>query len=235
MFKADLFYFLFQIYPYVCFAVFIVGTLLRYERAQYGWRAGSSEILRKKSLMWGSTLFHVGVILLLMGHFVGLLTPEWLYNSMGLSTAHKQMLAITAGSIFGSLTFVGLTILMIRRFTDPRIRKNSRFSDDFIVVLLWVQLCLGLSTIPISLHYPDGSHMVELANWVQHIVTFRPGAVQFLTGVQWPYLVHLVIGMTLFLVFPFTRLVHVISAPVMYMFRPGYQIVRRRAFSIFRK
>lgn len=231
--KHYIFYFLFQIYPYICLGVFIVGTLTRYERSQYTWRAGSSQLLRKRSLVWGSTLFHVGVILLLMGHFVGLLMPEGLTLALGITPAQHQMLAVVAGGIFGTTAFIGLTILMIRRFFDARIRKTSAFSDDFIVVLLWIQLCLGLSTIPISLAHPDGAHMANLAKWVQHIITFRGDALVYLQGMEWIYLAHLILGMTLFLVFPFTRLIHIISAPIFYVWRPGYQIVRRRAKTLF--
>ncbi len=219
--------FLFEIYPYICLSVFFVGSLVRFDREQYSWRSGSSQMLRGRQLRWGSNLFHVGVLAIFAGHFVGLLTPHELYTALGLSVELKQMIAVTAGGVFGIVCWVGLTILLHRRLTDPRIRATSSFMDIAVVVLLWAQLTLGLVTIPYSLQHPDGSVMLLLSEWVQHVVTLRGGDVALVEGVAWPYRLHLVLGMTLFLVFPFSRLVHIWSAPVGYVFR-SYQVVRRR-------
>ena len=113
-------HFTFGIFPYVALTVFAVGSLIRFDREQYSWRSGSSQLLRKRQLMIGSVLFHVGILLLFVGHFVGLLTPHWVYEGLGVSVPAKQMLAITAGAIFGITCFVGLTILLHRRLLDPR-------------------------------------------------------------------------------------------------------------------
>jgi nitrate reductase gamma subunit len=219
--------FLFEIYPYVCFTVFIVGSLIRFDREQYSWRSGSSQMLRGRSLRWGSNLFHIGILAIFAGHLVGLLTPHGLYTSLGLGVELKQMIAIVAGGVFGVVCWIGLTILMHRRLTDSRIRATSSTMDIVVLALLWIQLTLGLVTIPYSLQHPDGSVMLVLSEWVQHVVTFRGGDAELLAGVAWPYRLHLVLGMTLFLVFPFSRLVHIWSAPVGYVFR-SYQVVRRR-------
>jgi nitrate reductase gamma subunit len=219
--------FLFEIYPYVCFTVFIVGSLIRFDREQYSWRSGSSQMLRGRSLRWGSNLFHIGILAIFAGHLVGLLTPHGLYTSLGLGVELKQMIAIVAGGVFGVVCWIGLTILMHRRLTDSRIRATSSTMDIVVLALLWIQLTLGLVTIPYSLQHPDGSVMLVLSEWVQHVVTFRGGDAELLTGVAWPYRLHLVLGMTIFLVFPFSRLVHIWSAPVGYVFR-SYQVVRRR-------
>jgi nitrate reductase gamma subunit len=219
--------FLFEIYPYVCFTVFIVGSLIRFDREQYSWRSGSSQMLRGRSLRWGSNLFHIGILAIFAGHLVGLLTPHGLYTSLGLGVELKQMIAIVAGGVFGVVCWIGLTILMHRRLTDSRIRATSSTMDIVVLALLWIQLTLGLVTIPYSLQHPDGSVMLVLSEWVQHVVTFRGGDAELLAGVAWPYRLHLVLGMTLFLMFPFSRLVHIWSAPVGYVFR-SYQVVRRR-------
>ncbi|MBL8832687.1 MAG: respiratory nitrate reductase subunit gamma [Rhodospirillales bacterium] len=219
--------FLFEIYPYVCLAVFLVGSLVRFDREQYSWRSGSSQMLRGRSLRWGSNLFHVGILAIFAGHMVGLLTPHGVYTSLGLGVELKQMIAIVAGGVFGVVCWIGLTILMHRRLTDSRIRATSSTMDIVVLLLLWIQLTLGLVTIPYSLQHPDGSVMLVLSEWVQHVVTFRGGDAEMLAGVAWPYRLHLVLGMTLFLVFPFSRLVHIWSAPVGYVFR-SYQVVRRR-------
>ena len=218
--------FCFEIYPYVCLSVFLIGSLLRFDREQYSWRSGSSQMLRARQLKWGSNLFHAGILFLFMGHFIGLLTPPAIYHYV-LSAPAKQLLAVGAGGIAGAICFVGLTLLLLRRFTDARIRATSTGMDHAILVILWVQLVLGMVTLPFSLSHADGSVMIQLSEWAQRIVTFRAGAGEMITGLAWPYRLHLVLGMTIFLVFPFSRLVHVWSAPVWYVFRP-YQIVRRR-------
>jgi nitrate reductase gamma subunit len=211
--------------------VFLVGSLIRFDREQYGWRSGSSQMLRARQLRWGSNLFHIGILFLLFGHFFGLLTPHAVYAGLGLSVPDKQMLAIVSGGIFGVLCFVGLTMLLHRRLFDARIRKTSSLMDIAILALLWLQLVLGLVTIPYSLGHPNGEVMLKLADWAQHIVTFQAGAADFLEGVAWPYRAHLVLGMVIFLVFPFSRLIHIWSAPVWYVFR-RYQVVRRRGAGV---
>jgi nitrate reductase gamma subunit len=218
---------LFGIYPYVAMAVFLVGSLIRYEFKQFTWRSGSSQLLRTKDLRLGSNLFHIGILLLFFGHVFGLLTPPEIYHAMGLSTSAKQLLAIVAGGIFGSLCAWGLYLLIHRRLTDPRIRATSSRMDIAILLLIAVQLALGLLTLPVSLYHLDGGNMLLLAEWAQRIVTFRPGAAAVLAEVGWLFKLHLFFGVTLFLVFPFSRLVHVWSVPVGYAGRP-YQLVRRR-------
>lgn len=218
--------FLFGIYPYLCLSVFLLGSLVRFDREQYSWRSGSSQLLRARQLRWGSNLFHVGILFLFAGHFVGLLTPHQVYELV-IDAGTKQMLAIVSGGIAGAVCFVGLTILLHRRLMDPRIRRTSSMMDIAILWLLWVQLVLGMITLPYSLAHRDGSVMIQLSEWAQRIVTFRAGAADFVAGVAWPYQLHIVLGLTLFLVFPFSRLVHIWSAPVWYVFR-RYQIVRRR-------
>lgn len=219
--------FAFEVYPYICLSVFLIGSWIRFDREQYSWRSGSSQMLRAKQLRWGSNLFHVGVLAIFAGHFVGLLTPHEVYTGLGLTVEAKQMIAIVAGGVFGAVCWLGLTILLHRRLTDPRIRVTSTKMDIFVVLLLWVQLTLGLVTIPYSLEHSDGSVMLTLSHYVQHIVTLRGGEYEAISALAWPYKTHLVLGFTMFLVFPFSRLVHIWSAPVGYVFR-SYQIVRRR-------
>jgi len=219
--------FVFEVYPYICLSVFLIGSWIRFDREQYSWRSGSSQMLRAKQLRWGSNLFHIGVLAIFAGHFVGLLTPHSVYTALGLTAEAKQMLAIAVGGVFGILCWIGLTLLLHRRLTDPRIRVTSTKMDVFVVLLLWVQLTLGLVTIPYSLGHPDGSVMLVLSDYVQRIVTFRGIDHEAIAVLAWPYKTHLFLGFTMFLVFPFSRLVHIWSAPVGYVFR-SYQIVRRR-------
>lgn len=218
---------LFGLYPYVAISVFLVGSVLRFDAAQYTWRSGSSQLLRRRLLRTGSNLFHVGILLLFAGHAVGLLTPPAVYHALGLTTPAKQVLAMSAGGVFGSLCFVGLTLLLYRRLFDPRIRKTSTPMDIAILLMIYAQLLLGMVTIYFSAHHPDGETMAALADWAQRIVTLRTGAAAEIAHVELVYKLHLVLGLTIFLVFPFSRLVHIWSAPVWYLGR-RYQVVRRR-------
>ncbi|MCE3270625.1 MAG: narI [Ramlibacter sp.] len=220
--------FLFGYYPYLALTVFLLGSLVRFDREQYTWKSDSSQLLRHGTLRWGSNLFHIGVLFLFVGHTVGMLTPHFLYEPF-LGAGTKQLLAMVTGGIAGFLAFIGVSLLLHRRLFDPRIRATSRRGDIALLVLLWVQLVLGLATIPMSAQHMDGYMMLKLAGWAQHIVTFRSGAVELLAEAGWVFKAHMFLGMTLFLVFPFTRLVHVWSGfgTLAYVFRP-YQVVRTR-------
>lgn len=231
-FQSYLHTFLFSFYPYLCMVVFLVGSLARFDRDQYTWKSDSSQMLRAGMLRWGSNLFHVGILFLFFGHFFGLLTPHWMYEPF-ISAPNKQLMAVVSGGTAGLLCFIGLSLLIWRRLFDPRIRLTSHRTDLAILIILWVQLSLGLATLPLSLSHSDGSVMLLLADWAQRVFTFRVGGAEGLIGIAWPFKVHLVLGMTIFLLFPFSRLVHVWSgfAAVAYLFRP-YQVVRSRRLNV---
>ncbi|MDA8455589.1 respiratory nitrate reductase subunit gamma [Acidovorax sp. GBBC 3334] len=230
--NAALHDFLFQVYPYVCFTVFVVGSLIRFDQNQYSWKSDSSQMLRSGLLRWGSNLFHFGVLFLFFGHMVGLFTPHSVYGIF-MSASTKQLLAVSAGGVAGAMCFAGLTMLLYRRLFDPRIRHTSHATDIAVLVVLWVQLVVGLVTLPYSLQHTDGSVMLILADWAQRIVTLRPVDASALAGLPWPFLFHIVFGMTIFLLFPFSRLVHVWSGfgAVAYLFRSP-QIVRARRLNV---
>jgi nitrate reductase gamma subunit len=221
---------LFGYYPYIALAVLMIGSVLRFDREQYTWRTGSSQLLRRKQLVLGSILFHVGILVIFGGHLVGLLTPIDFWERVHVSHGAKQMLAIVAGGVAGSMCLVGGLLLLHRRIADPRIRATSSFGDTAILALLMAQLCLGLATIPISLGHSDGEEMVKFMQWAQSILTFQRGAADYVAGAHWIFKAHLTLGLTIFLVFPFTRLVHMLSAPVWYLNRRGWQIVRSKRF-----
>lgn len=218
----------FGIYPYIALSVLAIGSIVRYDREPYSWRSGSSQLLRRRQLVWGSVLFHAGVLVVFFGHVVGLLTPIAVFEALGISHGAKQLLAVVVGGIAGALALVGATLLLHRRLFDPRIRANSSFSDNLVILLLWVQLVLGLATIPLSLGHLDGSEMVKFMNWAQGIFYFGYDPAAHIADAHWIFKTHLLLGMTILLLFPFTRLVHMLSAPIRYLWRPGYQIVRSR-------
>ena len=223
---------LFGYYPYICLSIFLLGSLMRFDRDQYTWKSDSSQLLRAGQLRWGSNLFHVGVLFLLGGHTLGMLTPHFLYEPF-ISAGSKQIMAMVSGGAFGILGFIGVSMLLQRRLGDVRIRANSKTSDIVLLVLLWLQLALGLATIPLSAQHLDGSMMLKLADWAQHIVTFQAGAPQLLHDASWVFKLHMFLGMSIFLIFPFTRLVHVWSGfgTVAYLVRP-YQLVRSRRLAM---
>jgi nitrate reductase gamma subunit len=229
---STVFGFFFQVYPYVCFVVFVVGSLIRFDQNQYSWKSDSSQMLRTRSLRWGSNLFHAGILFLFFGHLLGLFTPHSVYDVF-MSAATKQLLAVIAGGLAGLVCFVGLSMLLHRGVFDARIRFTSHPTDIAVLVVLWIQLVVGLATLPFSWRHADGSVMLLLADWAQRIVTLRPVDAAPLMLLPWPYLLHIVFGMTIFLLLPFSRLVHVFSgfAALSYLLRP-YQVVRSRRLNL---
>ncbi|KAF0228121.1 MAG: nitrate reductase 1 gamma [Beijerinckiaceae bacterium] len=219
---------LFGWYPYLALTVFVLGSIIRFDREQYTWKTGSSQMLRQKQLRMGSNLFHVGILVIFFGHLAGLLTPIWIFDALGVSHGFKQGLAIVVGGLAGLMCLVGIAMLTHRRLFDPRIRATSSFSDTAILLILFAQLLLGLATIPVSLGHMDGHEMVKFMTWAQGVLTLQADAWKQVQDVNIIFKAHLVLGMTIFLVFPFTRLVHVWSAPIWYLGRRGYQIVRTR-------
>jgi nitrate reductase gamma subunit len=226
---SSLNYFVFGIYPYICLTVFFVGSLIRFDREQYTWKSDSSQMLRTGQLRWGSNLFHIGVLGIFFGHLGGLLTPLEVWHMLGVTMPMKQMIAIVGGGLFGILGLIGAVLLAQRRLADVRILNNSKPMDTFIILLLLGQLALGLLTIPVSLQHLDGGEMLKLVGWAQHIWTFSGGAADLVADASIVFKLHLFIGLSVFLIFPFTRLVHIWSgfAAIGYVTR-AYQIVRTR-------
>lgn len=221
-------HFLYGIYPYIALSVMIIASAARYDRDPFTWKSKSSQLLRRRSFIIGSVLFHLGVLLIFAGHFVGLLTPIWIFDALGIPHGAKQVLAMAAGGIAGIMALIGGTILLVRRLYDPRIAANSTFADTGILALLMAQLVLGVGSIFVSVQHLDGYEMVKFMSWAQGIFTFDPHAADYIADVSWIFKAHIALGLTIFLLFPFTRLVHIVSAPVRFLWRPGYQIVRTR-------
>ncbi|WP_201624904.1 MULTISPECIES: respiratory nitrate reductase subunit gamma [Psychrobacter] len=219
--------FLFGVYPYVALTIAIIGTWVRFDLSQYSWKAGSTQMLRTKNMRLASNLFHVGIIVVLLGHLFGMLTPHFLYDRF-ISAGHKQILAVVVGGIAGVFCWFGLVMLMWRRFTDDRISNTSSFSDKLVLVLLFIQLNLGLISIFTSVKHLDGYTMMNLAGWAQDITVLRPWqAAARIEQTDLIYQLHMALGITLIAIFPFTRLIHIISAPIWYFGR-RYQIVREK-------
>ncbi|WP_027132538.1 respiratory nitrate reductase subunit gamma [Geminicoccus roseus] len=221
-------YLLFGWYPYLAVIVLVVGSILRFDKGQYSWRSQSSQFLRRRQMILGSNLFHLGILVLLFGHFVGLLTPIGVFDFFGVAHGFKQLTALVVGGIAGIAAFVGCSLLLHRRLFDARVRRSSSIGDIAVLVLLWLQLVLGLATTFWTIDHLDGSEMVLFMGWAQGMLTFDPGSANLIVDAYLVYKLHILLGLTLFLITPFTRLVHIWSAPIWFLFRPGYQIVRSR-------
>ena len=221
--------FLFGIYPYIAMVIFLLGSLIRFEREQYSWKSESSQVLYKGNLRLGNNLFHIGIIGLFFGHLVGLLTPVAVWDALGVSHTVKQLTAMIAGGVMGALCLIGLLILLARRLGNARLAANTTWRDKLVLLWLIATVILGLSTIFVSANHLDGEEMVALMNWAQHIVTFRGGAAEFIVHASWVFKLHLFMGISVFVIFPFTRLVHAWSGfgTVTYLGR-SWQLVRPR-------
>ncbi|WP_253446849.1 respiratory nitrate reductase subunit gamma [Halomonas sp. Y3] len=213
-------------YPYLVGTVFLVGSLLRYDHGQFTWKTGSSQMLSSKNMRLGSNLFHIGIIVIFFGHLFGMLTPHWVYSPF-LHAGTKQLLAIVVGGIAGAMCLVGGAMLLHRRIFNPRVRASSSTMDTLILGLIVFQAFLGMITIIFSLGHMDGEMMLTLSNWAQAIVFFGGGAAAYMENVSWIYKLHIFLGLTIILLFPFSRLVHVWSVPFGYITR-RYQLVRKR-------
>lgn len=230
--KLDIDFIIFGIMPYVALTVFFVGSIARYERDPFTWKSSSSQLLRRKQLFWGSILFHVGILTVFFGHLVGLFTPVWVLDVLGIPYGLKQWMAVLIGGPGGLVALIGGTLLIHRRLTDPRIRATSTRLDILIMILIWMQLALGLLTITQSLQHMDGAEMIRFMEWSQSVVTWNINAWTRVVDVHWLFKLHILLGLIIIMLFPFTRLVHIwsgLAAPFRYLLaRSGYQLVRSR-------
>lgn len=221
--------FFFAVYPYICLTVFVVVSWIRYDHEQYTWKTDSSMLLSKANMVFASNFFHIGVLSIFAGHFAGLVLPHALWSGLGISDMGHQWVAILAGSVFGAMALIGGTVLWARRMFNPRIRATGRTNDAFVISWLMVTLVLGLITLPFSIghaNHGDATVMLALAEWVKSVLLLNPQP-ELLENVDPIFRAHIFFGMTVFLIFPFTRLVHILTAPFSYLGR-AYQIVRTK-------
>lgn len=216
---------LFTYLPLIALAIFWFGLITRLFLMNKTVQAESTQFLANKKVKLGSNLFHIGIIFVFFGHLT-LFIPEWLYHLV-MTTETKRIIALTMGTFFGIMAIVGMTILIVRRFNDPRIKANSSFQDYFIIILLLVEALLGLSAVAGTATTPVEKY-VALSEWAQAVVTFQPDAGALLSGHSIQYKIHIVIGLLIFMIFPYTKLMHILVYPFEYMFRRGYQLVRKR-------
>ena len=215
--------FFFTYFPYIALAVFVFGMITRLVWFNKTIQAESTQFIADKKVKLASNLFHVGIIFVFFGHLT-LFIPEWLYH-MVMTTETKRIIALSMGSIFGIMAVVGMTILIIRRFSSPRIKYNSRFQDYLIIILLLVEAVIGLTAAAKTAVEPIGTY-AALSQWSQAIVTFQPNAGLILANHSLQYKLHIILGFVIFMIFPYTKLMHMLVHPYVYFFRSGYQLVR---------
>jgi respiratory nitrate reductase, gamma subunit len=201
--------------PYIALAVFTTGLIYRIMRRNNTVQATSSQFVSKdKAILWGSTLFHFAIILVFFGHIFGMLTPEWMYNWF-MSNETKRMLAIVLGSLSGGVALLGITMLTYRRFTNKRVRAIGKLQDYIIVSLLLIQIVLGLCGTYITTQSPLSDYMA-MEHWAQGIFIFEPDSWRYIIDADMVYKLHIVNGFLIFILFPFTKLMHMVMVPVNY-------------------
>jgi nitrate reductase gamma subunit len=217
----------FVIFPYLALATFVIGNFYRYVSDQFNWNPKSSEILSKGNLKLGVTLFHWGIILTLLGHAGGLLIPQRFYDAVGIDGETHTRIAIYAGLVVGLAAFAGMAILSWRRATDRRVRvANTNMTVVVTLVLLIVTIGAGLYNVIFGHYYV----LDTVAPWIRGILLLKPEPTLMLE-VPLSYKIHILSAFTLIGFSPFSRLVHIWSAPITYLFR-RWIVFRRREVSI---
>ncbi|MHA6165539.1 respiratory nitrate reductase subunit gamma [Bacillus mojavensis] len=217
---------LWGVMPYIVLTIFIGGHIYRYQHDQFGWTAKSSELLEKKRLAAGSILFHWGMLCVIGGHLMGILMPEALYTSIGISEHVYHKMAIGAGLPAGVAACTGLFILTYRRLFDKRIRKTSSPSDILILILLLFMMLTGVAATFLNIDSRGFDYRTTIGPWFREIFLFRPDA-SLMESVPLWFKLHILIGYIVFILWPFTRLVHVFSLPLKYLTR-SYVVYRKR-------
>lgn len=214
-------------FPYVAAASFIVGHILRYRYDKFGWTSRSSQTYESKWLRWGSPMFHYGILGVFAGHVVGLLIPrEWLYF-IGIDEHTYHLGATWLGTVVALITIAGIVILLARRGAVRRITRVTTVMDVVMYVFLAGALVLGtIAVIQFQVLGEGYDYRGTVSPWTRSLILFQPDA-SLMVGVPLIFQLHVLCSTALFLIWPYTRLVHVLSVPVWYLFRP-YVVYRSR-------
>ncbi len=212
-------------------AVLVGGTVWRWRYDQFGWTTRSSQLYESRLLRIGSPLFHFGILVVLVGHVIGLVVPKSLTDRVGLSQEAYHVQAALLGGVAGVATLVGVGILVYRRRTTGPVFMATTRNDKTMYVVLVAAIVAGLATTLLGVRATGDAHNYRLtvSPWFRSLFVLRPD-VQAMASADAAYHVHVLIGMLLFAIWPFTRLVHAFSAPVGYLFRP-YVVYRRRTMA----
>lgn len=219
--------FLWVVAPYLTITLLIGGTVWRYRYDKFGWTTRSTQLLESRLLRIGNPIFHFGLLFVLGGHVFGLLVPERLTALLGIDNELYHLFALSLGTLAGAATLGGLTVLVLRRRRVPAIRLSTTGNDIASYLVLASALVLGMVTTVLTNGTGGGYDYREtIAPWFRGIFLLHPDPALLAHAPQ-SYQLHTLVGMLLFAIWPFTRLVHAFSAPLAYLVRP-YIIYRSR-------
>jgi nitrate reductase gamma subunit len=218
----------FLVFPYLALTTCVVGHLYRYLSDPYGWNTRSSELLDKKGLKVAATVFHWGIIFTLLGHGAGLLIPQKYWDALGIDSQTHTMFAIYSGVLVGAAALLGLTLLIYRRIVKDRILATTTLNDFVTLGLLFFVVATGFTNVVTAL-YKHYDILSTVAPWLRGIVTFTPDPTLMLQ-VPIRFKVHILAVLALIGFWPFSRLVHIWSVPLTYLFRRRI-LFRRREVS----
>ncbi|WP_258112464.1 respiratory nitrate reductase subunit gamma [Alicyclobacillus sp. SP_1] len=211
------------VFPYICLGSIVFGSMYRYAYHPMSWTSKSSELLERRWLRIGSMLFHWGLLFVVIGHIMGLLIPIQVYQWLGVSNTMYHTNAELFGGFFGLVTLIGMTILLLRRIFNARVRRNSSPSDFLADALLWIVIALGeaMTTIWDTVNGPY-EYRTTVGPWVRSLFTLQP-KIELMVHVPLLLQIHIIASFVLFGVAPFTRLIHMYSAPIIYITRAPMQ------------
>ncbi|MGB9592107.1 MAG: respiratory nitrate reductase subunit gamma [Candidatus Kryptoniota bacterium] len=224
--------FLWVIFPYLMLSISVVGHIYRYKINQLNWSARSSEFLEKNHLRWGSILFHYGIIFVFFGHVAGLLIPAKVVSQLGITDEIYHIFAIYSGGAAGIIVTIGLLLLFVRRVSNERVSINSSFTDKFILILLLILIGFGLyNTLIYNVFFGSFNYRITIAPWLRSLIVFAPDA-KLMVGVPLSYQIHVLLSFLIVGVWPFSRLVHIWSVPIDFLYRRNILYRKQKPISL---
>ena len=219
---------LWGVLPYVMLAVLMGGTLWRYKYDKFGWTTRSSQLYESRLLRIGSPMFHFGMLMVVGGHAMGLLIPDTWTEKVGVTENMYHFNALFLGGIAGVMTLIGIGLLVYRRRTSGPVFMATTRNDKFMYLVLVVVILLGLWTTVLAIFAGHEAHNYRetVSPWFRSIFIFQPD-VEAMAAAPLQFHAHVLMAMFLFMIWPFTRLVHAFTAPLHYLFRP-YIVYRSR-------
>ncbi|TWD83185.1 nitrate reductase gamma subunit [Kribbella amoyensis] len=217
---------LWVVFPYICLTVFVVGHVWRYRYDKFGWTTRSSQLYETRLLRWGSPLFHFGILAVFLGHVMGLGIPKSWTEAAGVSEGLYHFFAVSIGAVAGFCTVVGMTILIYRRRTVGPVFSATTVMDKVMYLFLATVILLGLANTVVANLVGDYDYREGVSVWFRGIFRFDPHP-ELMADAPLTFQLHGLVAIALFALWPFTRLVHVFSAPLGYLTRP-YIVYRSR-------
>jgi nitrate reductase gamma subunit len=215
--------------PYATLFVFVAGHAWRWRVDRLGWTSRSSQLLEQRWLRIGSPLFHVGLLGVVGGHVLGILVPAGATRAAGITDSTYHTLSLVAGGFFGALALIGIAILALRRLLVRRVRRNGSAADLAVDLVLLLLIGLGMGeTLGWNLLVDEYGYRDTVSVWFRGLFTLRPDPA-LMSGAPWVYQAHVLVSLLLFVLWPFTRLVHVWTAPVQYVVRRAHILYRAPA------